>query len=462
MALEEHTGTPPAVTHEKLVAWRKLSEDVTAALSMGGEQGLDLLTSLMADWCEAVDDINAAREICVNLAAEGRHDEALEWHADGFFDVADLVSTERAGWDAWVEALTTRNIAIPAMSPQLKELTDRIQEDRLVQDLSGRTLVDHVDDLRRNVLEKGHYGERLTYLEAIRHLDPAGLIWQKMIDPIRRKREGEILSEFHSAIRHEDFLTIHRLEREVASTRWDEGMPSDLQSLMESCDNWREVRDLREHLSSAVSRLVDNGDLLNRVMQQGGADKVEFNAAYDSAKNERVSFADVYKRMSSALVAAERVPVVADRVAADGARQALQNAERQVKGVIKSIDRAGEYWKWLKRFRKIQHEVYAHVEKAPLEGGSWDEVKSRCDRWLETAGDLSGKCRDLESQAPIPVPTSFRAEVSRFEGCKEAVISRKRDVVACEKRVLALVIGGVLTTVAIIFLLLFIAIARRS
>ena len=54
MALEEHTGTPPAVTHEKLVAWRKLSEDVTAALSMGGEQGLDLLTSLMADWCEAI------------------------------------------------------------------------------------------------------------------------------------------------------------------------------------------------------------------------------------------------------------------------------------------------------------------------------------------------------------------------------------------------------------------------
>jgi hypothetical protein len=68
----------------------------------------------------------------------------------------------------------------------------------------------------------------------------------------------------------------------------------------------------------------------------------------------------------------------------------------------------------------------------------------------------------LESQTPIPVPTSFRAEVSRFEGCKEAVISRKRNVVASEKRVLALVIGGVLTTVAIIFLLLFIAIARRS
>jgi hypothetical protein len=462
MALEEHTGTPPAVTHEKLVAWRKLSEDVTAALTMGGEQGLDLLTSLMAEWCEAVDDVNVAREICVNLAAEGRHDEAVDWHADGFFDVADLLTTDRAGWDAWVEALTTRNIPVPAMSQQLKELTDRIHEDRLVQDLSGRTLDDYVDDLRRNVLQKGHYGERLTHLEAIRHLDPAGLIWKKMIDPIRRKREGEIVSEFHSAICKEDFLAIQRLQREVATTRWDDGMPSDLQALVESCDNWRQSRDLVQHLSTAASRLIDTGHLLNKVMQEGGADKVEFNAAYDNAKGERARFGDVYKQMASALSAADRVPVVAERTAADNARQSLKSTERQVREVIKSIDRAGEYWKWLKRFRKIEADVHAHVEKAPLEGGSWDEVKARCDRWLEAAGDLSGMCRALESQAPIPVPASFRTEVGRFDACKEEVVSRKRGVVASEKRALTLVIGGVVVTVAIIFLFLSIAIARRS
>lgn len=462
MALDEHTGTPPAVTHEKLVAWRKLSEDVAAALAMGGDQGLDLLTSLMPEWCEAVEDVNAARETCVDLADKGRRDEALEWHADGFFDVADLLSTDRAGWDAWAEALITRNIAIPAMSHQLKEMTDRIHEDLVVQDISGRSLDDHVDDLRRNVLAKGHYGERLTVLEAIRELDPAGTIWKEMIEPIQQVRAGEIVADFHAAIRDDDFIAIHRLEREVAVTRWDNGVPGDVQDLTEACSSWRTVRDSRQQLSQAVSGLLERGTRLDRIMTDGGADRVEFNAALDAAKTERAGFLNIYQQMTSDVAVAGRVPEVAQRIASEGIKQSLKQSAKQVEDVLKSIDRAREYWKWLTRFRELESEIHAHAQKAPLEGGSWDEAKRLCDRWLEVSGDLLGKCRKLESASPIPAPACFQAEMGRFAGRKEEVTQRKRNVIAAERRALMLVIGGIATVVAIIFLLLIVAIARRS
>ena len=64
------SGTPPAVTHEMLEEWRKIADDVNAALTMGGEQGIEILASLMAEWCAAVDDVNTAREVCVVLAAK--------------------------------------------------------------------------------------------------------------------------------------------------------------------------------------------------------------------------------------------------------------------------------------------------------------------------------------------------------------------------------------------------------
>jgi hypothetical protein len=462
MALDEHTGTPPAVTHEKLVVWRKLSEDVTAALAMGGDQGLDLLTSLMPEWCEALEDVNAARETCVDLADKGRRDEALEWHADGFFDVADLLSTDRAGWDAWAEALITRGIAIPAMSNQLKEMTDRIHEERVVQDISGRTFADHVDDLRRNVLAKGHYGERLTHLEAIRELHPAGAIWKEMIEPIQQVRASEIVADFHAAIREDDFFAIHRLEREVAVTRWDNGIPCDVQDLTEACSSWRTARDGRQQLSRTVSGLLDRGNRLDRIMKDGGADRIEFNAALDAARKESIGFLELYQQATAAVAVADRVPQVAQRIAAEGLKQALKQSTKQVEDVLKSIDRAREYWKWLKRYRRIESEIHAHVEKAPLEGGSWDEAKRCCDRWLEVSAGLLGKRLKLESESPIQSPACFQAEMRSFERRKEQVTQRKRSVIAAERRVLMLVIGGIVTVVAIIFLLLIVAIAGRS
>ncbi len=82
------TGQPPAVTYEQLREWERLADDIDAALKMGGEQGMELLIGLMADWCVIADEVNTAFQTCCEFASRGLRDEAIHWHAPGFFDIA--------------------------------------------------------------------------------------------------------------------------------------------------------------------------------------------------------------------------------------------------------------------------------------------------------------------------------------------------------------------------------------
>jgi len=230
---DQPSGDPPAVTHEMLEQWRKLAEDVGAALTMGGEAGMDMLRGLMAEWCETVEDVNKAREICVEMAAEGRRHEAIWWHADGFFDVADRLSPERPGWEAWEEAFLDLGVIVPRVNHELKEMADQIHADLLAQDLTGRSLEEHIDTLRRNVLARGHFGERLTILQEIRAIDPAGNIWEEMLQPLRVRRSGEIEAELNAAIAEDDFAAIDRLKREADSGDWgSNGIPSKIGTML--------------------------------------------------------------------------------------------------------------------------------------------------------------------------------------------------------------------------------------
>lgn len=455
MALDEQlTGSPPAVTHEQLITWRKLADDVSAAMAMGGEQGLELLKGLMAEWCEAVEDVNLARKICVNLAAEGRRDEALEWHAEGFFEVSDLLSPDRTGWDEWVVALTSRGIAVPAMRQQLKELADRIHEELALRDLSGSALAQYLDGLRRNVLSKDHLGERLTLIETIRGFDPSGTIWRDMVAPIRQQRAKEIEGEFLAAIATGNFFATDALIREVSATSWEHGVPGPVQMLVEGVEHWRKSRELARGFAATTSKLEQKGEALAVVMQAGGANKLDFNRAFDAARSERDRFLQLRQEFRTALSVARRVPSIAEKLAQEGFKEELKSAENRAGPWIEKIGQATEYWEWVNRFRRLQGEIDEFVRKAPLEGGSWEEAKARCDRWLAHAAEVFGRCKELTQTAPITPPDSFRQEHANLEAQVARVRNRKARVIRQERLVVSLVIGGLVTVVAAFLALL--------
>lgn len=449
MAIDEQiNGSPPAVPAEVLVGWRRLAEDVAAAMAIGGEQGLTVLRNLMPDWCAAADDVNLAREICVNLAAEGRREEALEWHADGFFDVADLLTPERPGWEDWAEALISRGVPIPAMSQQLKELADRIHEELLVRDLGGKSLRDYVSELRCNVLAKGSIGERLTIIETIRRFDPSGTVWREMAEPIRRKRAGEISKELSYAVSIKDFVSAATLAREVNATTWEDGLPADLQILLPAIDNLRLARDSLRNLAQAASKLVDTGQILDRIMTAGGAEQLDFNTALDQAKKQKMKFLEVRQKLNGSISVANRSPEVAKVLKQDGLDEQSRNAEQTATPWIETIDRARDYWKWLNRFRELQTEVDVLARNAPLSGSNWDEAKARCRRWLQRSAELAAKCRHLTERAPLPAPRNFVEELERLDKQEACVRGRVNQILKRER----ILVIGVLTGLAIVVL----------
>ncbi len=447
MALaDQSSGDPPAVTHEMLVAWRKLAGDINAALTMGGEQGKDLLFGLMAEWCEAVEDVNTARQICVDLAASGRRDEAIQWHADGFFDVADRLDPERPGWEEWEVALAERGAIVPRVDHDLKDMADRMHEELQLQDISGRPLAGYLDDLRRNVLSRGHYGERLTLLESIRMIDPAGTIWEEMISPIRRKRAGEIAGELAVAMKAEDFVAISRLSREFEATDWGGDVPPAIRATVEAASNWQSLVELRRVLADSTALLISRIDALRALP----LDAPNYGAALREASEEEVAFKGTRDRAAKAAKAAAGVPDIAARIRQSGLLDGYRKIEQAVQDHLQWLGAQKKVEQYRQQFIRREGAMRALEHKAPLTGGSWDAVKKAARVWMREASEEFVKVEDLRSQARIDMPPTTSAMVARLQQVKEDVQKRLRQVVVYERCIIGGVVGGLVLVVLVV------------
>jgi hypothetical protein len=438
---DQETGTPPAVSPEMLQEWGRLADDIAAGFSMGGQMGMDLLIGLMPDWCEAVEDVNAAREVCVNLAAQGRRHEAIHWHAEGFFEVADRLTPERPGWEAWEAAFAERGIVVPRVNHELRELADRIHEDLVALDIAGHSLGTHLDSLRRNVLARGHIGERLTILQNIRSMDPAAPAWETMVRPILARRVGEIGAELDDAIARESFLDIDRLKREVDSGEWPGGGNPDVWSKLESARQWREVKGLCRAAAEAATGMSARAQALAQVFENGGSNAASFPSALHAAIEARRTYEAYRQRLSEAVAIASRVPAVAAKLSSVNVAHTVQQNDGVVRAAKKIVGEAEAHWKWVQAFRDLESQIAETIYQAPFDRGrDWEEIKKKCRSWLDQAARVRTKLAKLEAKSPVARPQSTIAAISRLDAAAQQVTRRLRGITKTE----SMVIGGVL------------------
>jgi broad specificity phosphatase PhoE len=456
---DQETGSPPAVSPEMLQEWSKLADDIASGFNMGGEMGMDLLAGLMPDWCEAVEDVNAAREICVNLAAEGRRHEAIHWHADGFFEIADRLSPERPGWEAWEEAFAERGIVVPRVNDELREMADRIHEDLVALDISGRSLGAHLDALRRNVLARGHIGERLTVLQNIRSMDPAATAWEVMTQPILARRVKEIASELDDAIARESFLDIDRLKREADAGAWPGGGDPEVWAKLESAKHWREATGLCRALAESAAALSSRAGTLAQVFENCASNAASFPSALYSAIEARKTYEAYHQQVSEAVAIASRVPAIASKLAAADIKNRVQQSDGVVRAANKIVGEAEAHWKWVQAFRELESQIEETIYQAPLnQGRDWEEIKKRCRSWLDQAARAKAKVAKLGAKSPVARPPSTTAAIGRLDDVAEQVTRRVRGVTKTE----SWVVGGVLGMIglAALAMMLILAFAR--
>lgn len=447
MTLSSQTGNPPAVTYEQIEAWTKLADDIAAALAMGGEAGLDLLTGIMAEWSEAVDDVNTARQVCVDLASKGRRHEAIHWHAENFFDLADRLDPERPGWEAWEQSLRARGIVTPRMDPELKELANRIHEDLEQRDLAGMSLGDHLVDLRRNMLLRGHLGERLVTLESIRGLDPSPQIWRNMISPIRRRRVDVIADEVAAAIARRDYEALESLRAEVASQDWGDDLPASVSVLLESTAGCEGLSDLKRRLGQATATVVGRVEEARRQIPESPG----CLATIEVAKEARAKFHDLRNNLIASLKAASATPEASAIVEESGVRDALRQFDEAVREPGAWLDKQEEMARIRAAAAEIEAKVLRVIEKAPEMSGEKEVFQRRLKEWKQLAEQSLEKYRKRAARLPGGVPESTAAIFERLQATRQ---DREGYLKRLQQREKNIVAGFIIGLVVVVLLLI--------
>lgn len=439
MALAPDTGNPPAVTHLQVEVWNKLADDVAAALTMGGQQGLDLLLQIMNEWCEAVDDVNSARRVCVDLAQRGLRHEALDWHAKGFFEVADRLDPIRPGWEAWEAALCERDVIIPHVDVELKEMVDAIFEDLEIQDSSGQSLGDWLRRLRRNILLRGQLGDRATILESMLRLDPASQAWLSMVDPIRGTRAKAIAEELREAIARRDFMAIAQLRREVEARNGQVPLPGNVAAILAGTGSLETVRERRSQLSQVAASLVG-------FYEQGRSkppDSPATLAAVQAANNARQGYSAIRKTLVEAIRSACSTPEVAAIVEESGAKNALAQLDAAIREPCDWLEQQAVIAQQRAAIHELETAVLRTLESLPKKSTDLEFFRGQRAKWENRTDKVLKRVRTEAGKLPGGMPPSIDAAMNRVASARKDLEFHLQHLRLREKWLVVWILVGV-------------------
>lgn len=453
-----NSGTPPAVTFERLEQWREIAAAIESALNMGGEPGMDLLVSRMAEWNEAVDEWTTGLQTCIELGSRGLRDEALQWHAEGFFEAGDSLHapTCRDGWDAWQASLEENVIPLPRFDLDLREAVRNLSAELQARDIAGRSLQEQINGLRRNALVRGEMGERLTLLNSIRSLDQGREIWTDMIAPIRRLRADRIESEARAALAARDFSQLARQVEEVQNVDWEGQLPGTVVALMNAATHLIRSKDALHALSEAAAQL----GMRSRELEGQPLNLPSFGTLLRAAMQARQRYLAVRQHLTQSLQHAASVPETKAAAVALKLVEQGKQIDATAKPSLAWLGQQEQFEKLRLQFCAKEDDIQKLIAMAPSSGGSWDEFKQKAARWLELESKVRIATNRLCSNSPDFVPPSTAARLAELDACQKVVKEARDRVVMNEKIVVGAVIGGLLLVLVVIVAMVVFSAAR--
>lgn len=451
----ELTGTPPAVTAQQLREWGQLADDIDAALRMGGEQGMELLLSLMADWCAIADEVNSAYQTCCDLAGRGLRDEAIHWHAEGFFDIAERLNPDRPGWSEWAAALTEREVILPSIDIDTKLLVDRIFDDLQVVDIeTNHSLADEIRGLRKNMLIRGRLDERLKILTRLRSLDPGVPTWQEMLRPYRKQRATEICAETERLIKEAQCNELCHLQAEVSRIAWEGDLPTAITTTLDAAVQWRIAAqrhgEIRHHATELLIRCQE--------ARAENGKTPRYQSAIAAAQQHRDTLRTCFEGLQHAVSSAGRCQQIKKLVAA---ADFLNASQQQLLGCKHEFD-------WLRkrekeenddrRFREIDAMSTSLIDSTPSPNHwlDFDHFKKQAKKWQGKAGSHLLNAKKLCSHAGDVTPPETLRLLNQVENAQREVTQHQQIVRRREFSLLFGVIVGIIIVVLTVFILIVI------
>lgn len=447
------TGDPPAVTAEQLKEWKQVANDIDSALKMGGEQGMELLLNIMADWCSVADEINTAYQICCDLADNGMRDEAIGWHASGFFEIADRLDPERPGWEQWEKHLTENGVILPTIDYNLKALVDGIFETLGALNLeTGVSVGEEIKALRRNMISRGLLSERLGILHRLQALDPSNPIWKDMLRPYQKRRANELKGEVDALVKSKDCSGLCRLHREVTSQNWDGDLPAEITVTLESACNWRlameNFGDIRHHSTEMKVRCRE-GEMAN-------VGSPEYINAITKAREHRRLVRQLVKEVQKSIAAASKCHLIKPLVDAEEIVQKITLINHDCKDRLNWLAQQDNYDRWRARFLEIDTTTATLLSKKPRRAGlSFQDFKVTARRWIKKSEAHLLNTRKICMQAGDIVPHATERIIAELVTAETEIENEIKRVSRLETTIILGTIGGCAVFVGLIGLLIF-------
>ena len=443
-ALAQDTGNPPAIRWEDLQDWNTLADNIDAALKMGGEQGMDLLLGIITDWCRVVDEINSAYQICCDLAAQGLRDEAITWHAEGFFDIADRLDPDRPGWEAWAQALSDQGVILPSLDADSKALTNQIFDDMKAMHINGQVLEQEVKALRRNMLARGDLSERLSILDRLQECDPTGPNWREMLKPYRKKRAGEVNSEVTAFVKNEDVRALCRLNAEIERQNWDDELDAETRASLAAAIGWEKAESSLHYLRQEVRELVARC----REGQNAEYGSVGYQNAIHIARNHRNRIVEVWKEMNAGLATADECTRIRRIVRKKQIVETAKSIEQAAKGESVWLQEQDSFEQVKMKFSDLDDVILKILNKVPTyQFPNFDSFKTSSKKWLKKAEEVILYSRRLCKHSPM-IPKESEAIIQRLVQTEQSV-KTKRASVKKQENIFILSIFGTVALVAI-------------
>ncbi|MEI8368135.1 MAG: hypothetical protein WCJ31_06845 [Planctomycetia bacterium] len=224
------------ITALEVARYRKLADDIDAALGRGDEMGMEMLRAMLPEITEAIEGINEALRETDSLLYEGLRDEAIGLHDEEFPSVAlRLHLQDKPQWPMAALFFETEGITPPPTLDfgTLSSLNMAFSE---LQELRKP-----IDRLRRMALERAPLADRIVQLRKIQSNDSTKPVWADQIAAFEEVRILEVADAVRRAIQDKNAEHVASLHKELTRT-WGVPIPRRLIEDTKGGEAWASLR----------------------------------------------------------------------------------------------------------------------------------------------------------------------------------------------------------------------------
>lgn len=239
------------ITAAKTAHYRRLADDLDAALARGDEIGLDLLRGMLPELGEAIEEINDALREIDALLFEGLRDEAIGLHDADLPAIAlRLHLPEKTAWPMVSLTLDSEGIKPP---PAIDFATLSALNSAFVE---VDALRKPLDKLRRLALERAPMARRLSLLRRLRAQDASKPVWADQLATHEEVRVLELDTAVKKALAARDADGLASLHDEMTGAEWSVPISSRLRNATEGGHAWAGLRSTVRELESIAAQIT--------------------------------------------------------------------------------------------------------------------------------------------------------------------------------------------------------------